>query len=127
MNKPFRQSKYLNETGSKQGSWFLNRLDYFRFHYYPHYQLHRLLSLIIGVGAVFYGIKLFSEYFLLALLCWYVGYVALLTFNLLHNRICRYRGYWLYPKRFVAFFNSISKDDDLNDFDSIATQNQHLK
>lgn len=124
MEKKFRQSKYLNESGSKQGNWYLNRLDYFQFYSYPRDKLHQLLTLVVGITAYFLSIKLISQSFLLTLLCWYLGYVALWTFYLLRRKICRYRGYLFYPKRLVAFFYAIRVDVDLQDFDSAATLNK---
>ena len=32
MSNEFRGSKYVNESGSKRGNWYMNRLDYFQFH-----------------------------------------------------------------------------------------------
>ena len=51
----------------------------------------------------------------------YIGYVSLVSFNVLRTKVCRIRGYFLYPTRFVAFFKEREKKVDLNDFDSIAT------
>ena len=45
-------------------------------------------------------------------------------FILLKNRLCRYKGYYLYPKRIISFFRSIEITVDLNDFDSIATMSK---
>ncbi|MFT5163448.1 MAG: hypothetical protein ACI9FJ_002044 [Alteromonadaceae bacterium] len=126
MDSKFRQNKYRNESGNQKGNWFINRLDYFQFHYYPRYNLHRVIASIATVGGYVGGLKYFNQSFLIALLCWYVCYLGGLTSYLLKRRICRYRGYLFYPRRFTAFFNSISKDIDANDFDTIATQNNHL-
>jgi hypothetical protein len=128
MDQKFRQNKYFNESGSKTGSWYsswyINRLDYFEFYSYPHCSLHQLLALFIALVAYCFAISLFSKSFLLALCCCYLAYVASLTLYLLRRKICRYRGYRLYPKKFTDFFYDIRIDVDLDDFDSIATLNK---
>lgn len=124
MNKQFRESKYLNESGSKIGNWYLNRLDYFQFHEYPEYKAHKLIALTIGVFLYFSGIKVFNYSFVISLLFFYVGYVALLSYNLLRTKRCLYRGYFLYPRKIVNFLRAREIEVDLNDFDSIATMSE---
>lgn len=124
MQKNFRENKYLNESGSKTGSWYLNRLDYFQFHGYPKAKQHKLLSLIVGVFAFILSLKLLSTSLIVSSLLLYITYIALLTFVLLRSKICRYKGYFLYPKRIIQYFRTIEVMVDLNDFDSIATMNK---
>lgn len=120
----FRESKYLNESGTKKGNWFLNRLDYFQFHEYPEYKKHKLLSLVLTVTFVYLFMKTASVSFLSSLIFIYLTYVSAKTFYVLHTRICRHRGYFLYPKRIVKFLKSIEVEVELNDFDSVATMNR---
>lgn len=124
MKKAFRQNKYLNESGTKQGSWYINRIDYFQFHGYPKAKKHKIIALITAVVAYYLAIKFATTSLILLILFLYIGYVAALTFVLLKNNLCRYKGYFLYPKMFVAFFRSIEVTVDLNDFDSIATMSK---
>jgi hypothetical protein len=57
MQKKFRENKCLNETGSKTGSWYLNRIDYFQFHGYPKATQHKTLSLLVGTIAFILSLK----------------------------------------------------------------------
>lgn len=125
MTSKFRQAKYLNESGSKKGSWYLNRLEYFEFHAYPGYHTHQLVALVTAVSALVLGAKLLSYSILLSVIAWYVLYVSLVTLKLLHRRICRYYGYFLYPGRIVRFFREREVEVDLDDFDSVATLKKH--
>lgn len=127
MEKQFRENKYLNESGSKKGNWYMNRVDYFQFHEYPEYKKHKTIALLVGIFVYFLGIKMLSTSFLIAILCFYIGYVALLSFMLLRSKTCRYRGYLFYPKKIVKFFKSIEIEVNLKDFDTIATMNTNNK
>jgi hypothetical protein len=120
----FRENKYLNESGSKTGNWYMNRLDYFQFHEYPAYKKHKFLALFICVFVYFVGLEVLSFSFLASIPCFYLFYVALLSFVLLRTRKCRYKGYFLYPARIIRFFRTIEVEVDLNDFDSIATMSK---
>jgi hypothetical protein len=124
MSNEFRGSKYVNESGSKRGNWYMNRLDYFQFHEYPAYKKHKFLSLFVGVFFYFIGIEAFKISFLFFIPFIYLCYVAWFTFNLLRTKKCRYRGYFLYPARIVKFFRSIEVEVDLQDFDSVATMSK---
>jgi hypothetical protein len=120
----FRENKYLNESGSKTGNWYMNRLDYFQFHEYPAYKKHKFFALFMCVFAYFLGLEVLSFSFLTSIPCFYLVYVALLSFVLLRTRKCRYRGYFLYPARIIKFFRTIEVEVDLNDFDSVATMSK---
>ena len=124
MSNEFRGSKYVNESGSKRGNWYMNRLDYFQFHEYPAYKKHKVLSLVLGVIFYFIGIAALKVSLFAFIPCIYLCYVALFTFNLLRTKRCRYRGYFLYPVRIVKFFRSIEVEVDLQDFDSVATMSE---
>ncbi len=121
MTKNFRENRYLNESGSKTGNWYLNRFEYFQFHEYPKYKKHKIIALLFGLFLFYLSIKVLSVSFVGALPVFYLCYINLLTFNLLRTKICRYKGYFLYPSKFVNFFRSIAVEVDLNDFDSVAT------
>jgi len=128
MRQDFRQPKYLSESGSKQGRYFINRLDYFEFHQYPLFRNHKILS-IIGFLVSVYLLNFsdnFSSVFWVGyvFICCYLAYVSLTSFIILQRQICPYRGYFLYPKTWLAFFCSIKKEVDAEDFDSIATMNR---
>ena len=120
----FRESKYLNESGTKIGNWYMNRIDYFQFHEYPAYKKHKFLSIVACILVYFTGLKVMETSFLTALPFFYFGYLFLLSFVLLRSKRCRYKGYFLYPTRIISFFKSIEVDVDLNDFDSIATMSK---
>jgi len=124
MLKKFRENKYLDESGSKTGSWYLNRIDYFQFHGYPKATQHKILSLLVGTIAFILSFKMLSTSLIISAILFYFSYISLLTFSLLRNRICRYKGYLFYPKSFIKFFRTIEVEVDINDFDSIATLNK---
>jgi len=124
MSNEFRESKYLNESGSKRGNWYMNRLDYFQFHEYPAYKRHKFFSLFVGILLYFIGIQVVNVSLLGFMPCIYLCYVALFTFYLLRTKRCRYKGYFLYPARIVKFFRSIEIEVDLQDFDSVATMSK---
>ena len=119
----FRESKFLNESGTKRGNWYMNRLDFFEFHEYPKYKKHKLVSLVIFIVSIFTIIEILPNSFLLALPVIYICYISLRTFDVLRAKACKYRGYFLYPKRFVAFFEARKVEINLKDFDSVATLN----
>jgi hypothetical protein len=124
MHKKFRGNKYLDESGSKIGSWYLNRMDYFQFYGYPKATQHKIFSLLVGVIAFILSFKMISISLIISATLFYITYVSLLTFSLLRSKICRYKGYIFYPRRFVKFFRTIEVMVDMNDFDSIATLNK---
>lgn len=120
-NNRFRENKFLNESGSKTGNWYMNRLDYFQFYTYPKYNKHKYLALTGGVLFLYIALKVLSNTILGAIPFLYVSYVALLSFYILRLKTCRYRGYLFYPKRFINFYKDREVGVDLNDFDSVAT------
>lgn len=120
-NKEFRENRYLNETGSKTGSWYMNRFDYFQFNEYPEYKKHKFFALIAAIFLFYFGLKILKTTFLGSLPVFYLGYIALLSFHLLRTKVCRYKGYFIYPKKVIKFFRDREVEVDLNDFDSVAT------
>jgi len=123
-NKKFRESRYLNESASKTGNWYMNRLDYFQFNEYPEYTKHKYIALFFGAFLIYLGLKTISTTFLGSLPLFYLGYIALLSFHLLRTKICRYNGYFIYPNKFIKFFRAREIEVDLNDFDSVATMHK---
>jgi len=123
-NNKFRENKFLNESGSNTGNWYMNRLDYFQFHEYPEYKKHKYLALFAGVFLYYLGMKVIPLSFFGSLPLFYFTYVTLLSFNLFRTKTCRYRGYFLYPKKVINFFKDREIEVDLNDFDSIATMSK---
>lgn len=107
VSKDFREPKYQNQTGSKTGNWYLNRIDNFQFHQYPGYGKHKLLSLLAGIALYFIGMKVLESTFWGSLPVFYLSYLSLLTFNILRRKIFRYKGHFMYPKRFVRFLEHV--------------------
>jgi len=124
LNKKFRENRYLNESGSKTGNWYMNRLDYFQFHQYPEYKRHKYVSLCLVFVFIYLSFNLIKLSFLGSLPFIYFTYVALVSFNLLHTKTCRYKGYFLYPTKIINFFRAREIEVDLDDFDSIATMSK---
>lgn len=123
MAKQFRESKYLNESGTLKGNWYMNRLDYFTFYQYPEYKKHKILSLIGGVSCFLLTLKLIPLTLWGALPFLYFSYVLMRIFILLNTRVCSYKGYFLVPKKFITFLRAREVELDVNDFDSVATMN----
>lgn len=123
-NKKFRESRYLNESGFKTGNWYMNRLDYFQFNEYSEYKKHKFIAFLAGVFLIYLGLKILKTTFLGSLPFLYLGYIALLSFNLLRTKVCRYNGYFIYPKKIITFFRAREVEVDLNDFDSVATMSK---
>jgi len=125
MDPSFRQPKYHNERGSKQGRYFVNRLDYFEIHQYPNFKRDRVVVFIGFCLAIHLFIQTPKISAMLTvpylLFCLYLANISLVSFIILHRQICRYRGYFFYPKIWMKFFISIRKEVDLDDFDSCAT------
>ena len=124
MSKPFRENKYVNESGSIKGNWYMNRLDYFRFHEYPGYKKHKYLAFFVTIFCIYLIMNIIPISFLLSLPFIYCAYISLILLNLLHTKVCRYSGYILFPKKFITFFLAREIELDLNDFDSIATMSK---
>lgn len=126
MNTPknFRESKYLNETGAKTGNWYLNRLDYFQFHEYPEYKKHKFICALATMLFYCLSIKFILSSFILSLPFIYLSYFTSRTLYMLHTKVCRYNGYFLYPSNIVNFLRAREVETDLNDFDSIATMSK---
>jgi len=124
MKQDFREAKYLNESGSKKGNWFLNRLDYFEFHQYPGYKKHLIGSFVLFIFSIVMIIELMLNYFFVSLAFCYLAYFSCLTLIILKRKICKFDGYILYPSKIVKFFKHREKQINLNDFDSSATINR---
>lgn len=116
-----REFKYQNESGTKTGKWYLNRLDYFEFHQFDGMAKYKTLSIIAMMFSL-YWLK-HSPWFLMFALV-YVIYISLLSLVILYKQQCRWKGYFLYPSRFVEKLKLYRKDHELNDFDSLATMDK---
>ncbi|TLX45482.1 hypothetical protein C1E24_18635 [Pseudoalteromonas phenolica] len=113
-----REYKYQNETGTKIGKWYLNRLDYFEFYGFPGLWKIKAKCLVY-LGLSIWLIKLLPIFFA-PILVW-VAYVSVRTFVILIEKKCCYRGYFLFPKKIIDFFREYRKNVDVTDFDSLAT------
>ncbi|MCJ8319423.1 MAG: hypothetical protein MJK12_07305 [Colwellia sp.] len=113
-----REFKYQNESGNKQGNWYVNRLDYFEFHRFEKFNRYRIYCVI----AILLSLSLF-HFFNLFFSCilFYAIYIAVQTLSIFHSQTCRFKGYFLYPKRFITRLKCYKKEVDILDFDSIAT------
>lgn len=123
-NNKFRENRYLNESGSKTGNWYMNRLDYFQFHQYPEYKKHKFISFCLIIVFIFLSFYIIKFSILGSLPFIYLTYAALMTFNLLHSKTCRYKGYFLYPEKIINFLREREIEVGLDDFDSIATMSK---
>jgi hypothetical protein len=113
-----REFKYQNETGTKIGKWYLNRLDYFEFYGFPGEWKIKAKSLLC-LGLSLWLIKLLPI-FLAPIFVW-AAYVSIRTFVIVIEKKCRYRGYFLFPRKIIDFFREYRKEVDVTDFDSLAT------
>jgi hypothetical protein len=113
VKQDFREAKYLNETGSKKGNWFLNRLDYFEFHQYPGFKKHLIGSFVLFILSVVMIIELMLNHFFISLIFCYLAYFSCLTLII------------LYPSKIIRFFKHREKKIDLNDFDSVASMHKN--
>ncbi|MBO9492309.1 hypothetical protein J7384_18250 [Endozoicomonas sp. G2_1] len=118
MKNEFRQAKYQNESGSKIGRWYLNRLDYFEFYSFEGENKLKAKCLVCIIGA-FLLIKI-SPILISLFLAWTI-YVSVLTLYILQRKICKYSGYFAFPNRIVEELKSYKKEIDITDFDSLAT------
>jgi len=113
-----REYKYQNETGTKIGKWYLNRLDYFEFYGFPG-EWKIKTKCLVCLGLSIWLIKLLPVFFA-PILVW-VAYVSIRTLVILIEKKCRYRGYFLFPRKIIDFFREYRKEVDVTDFDSLAT------
>ncbi len=118
-----REPKNLNQNGNQQGQWFLNRFDYFEFY---GFEGERRIKLICVIACVLCYLALLSSapFYLFIPLAWIV-YISALTLYILHKKVCKYHGYFLYPARFIKKFKRYEKQIDMQDFDSVASMNNH--
>lgn len=115
-----REFKYLDESGKKQGKWYLNRIDYFEFYSFEgELSLKIKCGLLILILILFLGAKYVNAFFVLPIL--WALYVLFLTLFLTFKKRCKYKGYFLFPNRIVKKFKDYEKKTDLLDFDCLAT------
>lgn len=113
-----RDPKFLNESGSSQGKWHLNRFDYFEFYGFETELKIKIVAWITLIASVFALFNLSILTFPFILWC---SYVAVRTLFILHKKICSFHGYLLYPTMLIDTFKRYEKQIDMGDFDSIAT------
>ncbi len=113
-----RESKYLNESGTKRGNWYLNRLDYFEFYSYEG-ELWLKVKCGLLLLIIFLVVKQVNVFFVVPLL--WIMYVLVLTLFLTFKKRCRYNGYFLFPSKIVRKLKDYEKEVDLLDFDCLAT------
>ena len=118
MTKPPRESKYLNQSGSKTGNWYLNKLDHFEFYSFAGEARFNFACVLCLIFSIWLLPKV--PFYIVFLLLWVV-YVACLTLLILYRKHCKYHGYFLYPERLVTFFRRFEKETDLLNFDNMAT------
>lgn len=113
-----REPKYLNESGSQQGKWFLNRFDYFEFYGFEGELTIKIIAFITLIASLYFIPQL--SIFLMPLMIW-LAYVSGLTLYILRRKHCKFHGYLLYPSRLVKTFKYYEKQIDMEDFDSVAS------
>lgn len=109
MKYAYRQSEHKEYVGDEKGDLYFNHLKYFEFHQYPGERLHRFWSVAIALLLLFKLDDLFHISFFYGVLAIYVLYVAIFTRYLLAKKICRYKGYFLYPNFMIRFFKKRKK------------------
>lgn len=110
MKYKFRESNHKEYVGDVRGDLYLNKRKYFQFHSYPGEQLHKLWAVVTMLVLLFKIDDLFHFSVFSGLFGLYVFYVALFSHFLLIKKICRYKGYFLYPNTFVNYFKKRKKD-----------------
>ena len=112
MKYDFRQPIHKEFVGDSKGDLYLNHLKYFEFHDYPGCSLHKVWAVLIVLLVIFNISALFKMSLFIGLASLYLLYISVLTHFLLQKRICRYKGYFIYPKFFIRFFKKRKKDVD---------------
>ena len=112
MKYKYRQSEHKEYVGDEHGNLYLNHLKYFEFHSYPGERLHRFWAVSCMILLLFKIDDLFDFHFMYGLLGIYIFYVAIFTHFLLIKKICRHKGYFLYPSFFIKFFKKRRKSVD---------------
>jgi len=113
-----REPKYQDESGSKTGNWYLNRFEYFEFYGFQGETKLKLICLIVCISS--YISLISAPIYLFPLLAWLV-YVTCFTLYILHKKVCKIEGYFLFPQRLIKRFKRYEKQIDVEDFDSVAT------
>jgi hypothetical protein len=116
-----RDPKYLNESGTQKGIWFMNRLDYFEFDSFKGIVWLNVKCVLLFFITLFLIRSDILTGILAVIVYNWAIYVVLLTLFLTYKKHCRYRGYFLYPSGIVKKFKAHKKTVNLTDFDSLAT------
>ena len=109
MKYSYRQSKHKEYVGDEKGDLYLHRLKYFEFHSYPGETLHKLWAVSTMLLLLFCLDDLFALNWLYGVAGLYIFYLAIFTHFLLIKKICRYKGYFLYPNSMIRFFKKRKK------------------
>lgn len=109
MKYSYRQTQHREYVGDDKGDLYLNHLKYFEFHHYPGEKLHSFWAIATILILLFKIDDLFSINVFYGLLGIYVMYIAIFTKYLLTKKICRYKGYFLYPNAMIRFFKKRKK------------------
>lgn len=112
MKTQYRSKRHKEYVGDKHGNLYYNQLKYFEFHAYPGLSLHRLWALIIMLLLIFRMDDLFALSYISGFGGLYVFYLAGVTVYLLTKKICRTKGYFLYPSFMIRFFNKRKKSPE---------------
>ncbi len=116
-----REPKNLNQNGGQQGNWYLNRFDYFEFYGFEGEVKLKLLCLVACISSYFLLLSAVPFYLYIPL--GWIIYISALTLYVLHKKVCKFDGYFLYPKSLVKKFKRYEKQIDMEDYDSVATLN----
>ena len=113
MKYKYRQPQHREYVGNEHGDLYLNHLKYFEFHSYPGERLHKIWAVATMLVLLFKIDDMFAAHFVYGLAGIYVFYIAIFTHFLLIKKICRHKGYFLYPSSFVKFFKKRKKTVDI--------------
>lgn len=115
MQTKYRSSRHKEYVADKNGNLYYNQLKYFEFHAYPGIGLHQMWTVVIILLLLFRLDDLFMLSPLSGIGGMYVLYLAAMTLYLLIKRICRYKGYFMYPAFMIRFFKKRRKSTESSD------------
>ncbi len=112
MKAEYRQSRHKEYVGDKYGNLYFNQLKYFEFHSYPGIEFHKLWCVGILLMLLFKLDNLFELSAFSGIGGLYVFYLTSMTLYLLLKKICRNKGYFLYPNFMIQFFKKRRKSKE---------------
>lgn len=110
----YRQPHHKEYVGDDKGDLHFNHRKYFEFHSYPGEGLHKLWVVCIMLLLLFLVDDLFAMGYFYGFSAVYIFYISIVTHFLLIKKICRHKGYFLYPNSLVQFFKKRKKSVDLD-------------